>query len=247
MRVIEADGISKKYGDMLALAPLSFTLDKGDFFGCFGPNGAGKSTLLKVLTGQISPTTGTARVLGSEVHSDPLAVKKGAGIVPEFESPPSYLTAREYLHFVCTVREVEDADAVVSRWITNFDMNDCDGVICRDLSKGQRQKVMLAAAFLHEPPLLFLDEPFINLDPIYQRKLKSYLKRYIRNGGTIFMCTHILEIASGLCEKIMVMDKGSILFMGKLRDVENRPGEGLERVFHRLVRESSRRNVGAGN
>jgi ABC-2 type transport system ATP-binding protein len=239
LNVIEAEGISKRYGDLLALAPFSFTLKEGDFFGCFGPNGAGKSTLLKVLTGQIDPMTGVALVLGKNVQTDPMGVKRGVGIVPEFETPPSFLTASEYLHFVCEIREVKDPETAVGKWIHNFDMDDSAGIMCRDLSKGQRQKIMLAAAFIHEPPLLFLDEPFINLDPIYQRKLKRYLKSYVKNGGTIFMCTHILEIASGLCRKIMIMDRGRVLALGRLGEFEKRPGEGLERVFHRLVRENT--------
>lgn len=108
-------------------------------------------------------------------------------------------------------------------------------VLCRDLSKGQRQKVMLASAFVHEPEILLLDEPFINLDPIYQRRVREYLRGLVEGGGTVFMCTHILEIAERLCTRVAVMNRGRIADQGtvdKMRAVE---GEGLEEIFMRLV------------
>ena len=175
MDVIAVDKLVKRYGDKLALDGVSLAVKEGTFFGCFGPNGAGKSTLLRILTGQIQPTSGQATVLGLDCRTQGIEIKKLVGIVPEVESPPSYLTASEFLCFAGRLRGVEDLEKKVDRWLDFFDLQEARGTLCRDLSKGMRQKVMLASAFIHEPKLLFLDEPFINLDPIYQRKLREYL------------------------------------------------------------------------
>src|SRR5512136_1327343 len=174
MRVLEAKDIVKEFGGLKALDRVTISVDKGDFFGFFGPNGAGKSTLIRILTGQLEPTSGSASVLGIDVNLEPLKVKELIGIVPEVESPPSYLTGYEYLYFVGKVRKLDNLEDRIDKWLTFFDLETKKGVICKDMSKGMRQKLMLASAFIHEPELLFLDEPFINLDPIYQRTLRDY-------------------------------------------------------------------------
>jgi ABC-2 type transport system ATP-binding protein len=173
MSIVKAQGISKSFGDFFALKDVSLKIESGEFFGCFGPNGAGKTTLLRILSGQLEPTEGSATVLGIDAKKKPIDIKRVIGIVPEVESPPSYLTGREYLHFVGRVRNVEDLKNKIDYWLDFFALREKEDVICRDLSKGMRQKLMLASAFIHKPKLLFLDEPFINLDPVYQRKAKE--------------------------------------------------------------------------
>jgi ABC-2 type transport system ATP-binding protein len=234
MSALSVQGITKRYGDLLALDDVSFEVEEGAFFGCFGPNGAGKSTLLKVMTGQTSPSEGQVRVLGLDPTTDPLGVKRAIGIVPEVESPPSYLTSAEFLHFVGDVRKVENVDRRVRHWLEFFDLQDATGTLCRDLSKGMRQKLMLSAAFLHEPKLLFLDEPFINLDPIYQRKLRDYLQGLKDEGRTVFLNSHILDIAQRLCDKFIILDRGKVVMRDEAKAVLAR-GEDLETVFLRLV------------
>jgi ABC-2 type transport system ATP-binding protein len=231
---VEVRDLTKFYGSVPALQGVSLAVNEGQFFGLFGPNGAGKTTFLKILTGQLAPTSGSARVLGIDVVADPLAVKRAVGIVPEVESPPSYLTAYEYLYFVCRVRKVEAADPKIARWLEFFELGDVRRTICKDLSKGTRQKLMLAAAFIHEPKLLFLDEPFINLDPIYQRRLRDYLREYAEGGGTVLMCSHLLEIAEKLCDEVGILDRGRVIAAGTLGEV--RGGErDLETAFLKLV------------
>lgn len=234
MAVIEVKGLSKAYGDFLALDNVSFEVREGCFYGCFGPNGAGKSTLLKILTGQINPTGGQTTVLGLDPSKVPLQVKAAIGIVPEVESPPSYLTATEFLQFVGTVRKVPDLDSKVEHWLDFFDLQGSSGTLCRDLSKGMRQKLMLSAAFIHEPKVLFLDEPFINLDPIYQRKLRDQLIQFKQGGVTIFLNSHILDIAQRLCDEFIILNKGKIVANDTAQAVQAR-GEDLESVFFRLV------------
>jgi ABC-2 type transport system ATP-binding protein len=226
--------LSKRFGEKTVLDRVTIDVQQGDLFGLFGPNGAGKTTLLRILTGQLVQDSGEAQVTGLNVKSDPLGVKRLIGIVPEVESPPTYLTAYEYLYFVSKVRNVEDIDKKIDNWFDFFDLKDSRDVICRDLSKGMRQKIMLASAFIHEPKLLFLDEPFINLDPIYQRKLREYLLGYVKDGGTIFMCSHLLEIAERLCSKAAIISEGRIVKSGTMAEIVK--GEKtLEEVFLKLV------------
>ncbi|MCX6652330.1 MAG: ABC transporter ATP-binding protein [Methanomassiliicoccales archaeon] len=234
MDVIAVEMLTKDYGSKRALAGVSFQVREGSFFGCFGPNGAGKSTLLRILTGQIRPTSGRAIVLGLDCATQGIEIKRNVGIVPEVESPPSYLTASEFLWFAGKVRELDNLDKKVERWLDFFELQEARGTLCRDLSKGMRQKVMLASAFIHEPKLLFLDEPFINLDPIYQRKLREYLQGLREEGRTIFLNSHILEIAQRLCQDVIILHRGRLVAKEDMGSMRAR-GEDLEALFMRLV------------
>lgn len=237
MNAIMVRDLRKKYATVNALDGISFTVPKGTFFGCFGPNGAGKSTLLKVLTGQIPQTTGEAQVLGLEVRDHGVRVRDKVGIVPEVESPPSYLTAYEFLYFVGQVRKIDDIEERIETWLDFFDLNETKGTMCKDLSKGMRQKVMLSAAFIHEPELLFLDEPFVNLDPIYQHKLREYLLDLRGQGRTIFLCSHILEMAQKLCQEMIILNRGKVVANGRVDDLTGK--EDLESLFLRMVSEDA--------
>jgi ABC-2 type transport system ATP-binding protein len=237
MPAILVQDLKKKYAAVNALDGVNFTVHKGTFFGCFGPNGAGKSTLLKVLTGQIPQTSGSAQVLGMEVRDHGVRVRDMVGIVPEVESPPSYLTAYEFLYFVAQVRKIDDVDKRIDRWLKFFDLEETKGTLCKDLSKGMRQKVMLSAAFIHEPELLFLDEPFVNLDPIYQHKLREYLLELREQGRTIFLCSHILEIAQKLCQEMVILNRGKVVASGRVEDLT--VNEDLESLFLRMVSEDA--------
>lgn len=232
MNVIHTEKIGKRFGDFVALDNINIDIESGDFFGLFGPNGAGKTTMLKILTGQIQPTSGEAFVLGTDVKNS-VEVKKKIGVVPEYESPPGFLTAEEFLSFVCRVRNIDTKN--IEYWLNFFDLNRKKKTLCKDLSKGMRQKLMLASAFIHEPKILFLDEPFINLDPIYQKKVRKYLIDYVKNGNTIFLCSHILEVAEKLCNRIAIINNGKIIGNGSLDELKKRKDETLEDVFYRIV------------
>ena len=232
--VIEAVNVSKRFGEIEAVADVSLEVQAGEFFGLFGPNGAGKTTLLRMLTGQLEPDSGEIRTAGVP-HGDPMGIKRAVGIVPEVEAPPTFLTAREYLELSCRIRGLDGVLGRVDRWLGFFEMDGMGDVLCRDLSKGQRQKVMLASAFVHEPRVLLLDEPFINLDPIYQRRVREYLRGIVEEGRTVFMCTHILEIAERLCTRVAVINRGRIVDQGTIDQMRASEGEGLEEIFMRLV------------
>ena len=210
---------------------VSFSVERGDFFGLLGPNGAGKTTLLKVLTGQIRATSGEAEVLGLPVAQQPLEVRSRAGIVPEQSTPPSFLTPREVLELVVAVRGCE---VDVEWWLEFFEFEEAEGRICRTLSRGQRQKVMLAAAFIAQPEVLFLDEPFINLHPLVQAKVRDWLGEYVAGGGTVFLNTHMLENAERLCNRAAIIHRGRIRSLIELEQLRSQ-GTTLEALFHEMV------------
>jgi ABC-2 type transport system ATP-binding protein len=233
--LVKAVDMAKKYGDFIALHPLNVEVHSGEFFGVFGPNGAGKSTFIKLLTGQLKPSKGKIEVLGINAIKNPQKVKANIGIVPESESPPSYLTPVEFLQFVAKLRDLEEVDDKVEYWMEWFGLEDKRNTMCKDLSKGQRQKVMLASAFIHKPKLLFLDEPFANLDPIYQRKCREWLLSHVKQGGTIFLCSHVLEMAERMCNRMAIINDGKVLAAGTVRELKQDVNETLEDVFIRLV------------
>ena len=236
--LVVTKNLGKRYGDFIALHPLDVKVSSGEFFGVFGPNGAGKSTFIKLLTGQLKPSIGGVEVLGINAAKDPQKLKANIGIVPESESPPSFLTPAEYLQFVGRLRDLDDVDAKVEYWLDWFGLEDKRDTICKDLSKGQRQKIMLATAFIHEPKLLFLDEPFANLDPIYQRKCRQWLLDHVANGGTIFLCSHVLEMAERMCNRMAIINQGKVLAAGDVSSLKENSDETLEDVFIRLVGQS---------
>ena len=232
MNVIKCTELSKKYDEVQALSEVNLTIEKGEFFGLLGPNGAGKTTLLKILTGQIRTTTGDAEILGMNIEQNIMEVKKKIAIIPEQESPPSFLTPREVLEMVSSIRKIEKPK--IEFWIEFFDLQPMEGRVCRNLSRGQKQKVMLAAAFISETELMFLDEPFINLDPIVQTKVRDWLVEYVKEGGTVFLNTHLLENAQRLCDRAAIIHEGEIQSVIKLNDLDQQ-NINLEQLFHEII------------
>lgn len=234
--VIETRGLTKNFGKLRAVDNVSFSITEGELFGLLGPNGSGKTTMIKLLTGQLKSTKGRARVLGIDVIKEPVKVRELVGIIPEQETPPSFLTAEEYLHFVGNIRKMdkESIKAKADDWFDLLEFEDQRDVLCKDLSRGTRQKLMFAQAFIHEPRLAFIDEPVINLDPIIQRKVKDYLLSFIKNNGTIFFSTHVLEIAEEICTSIGILDKGRIIYKGPMKSLKKKR-QRLDNFFLKLV------------
>ena len=211
MPAIETDGLTKRYGDLTALADLSLTVESGALFGLLGPNGSGKTTTIEILTGQREPTSGTARVLGLDPVTDPTDVRREIGILPEREDPPSFLSPREYLEFVGEVRSVDDVEERIDRWADRLAFEASLDTLSTSLSEGQRQRVMLAAAFIHDPELVFIDEPLVNLDPIMQEQVKRHLAEYCEAGNTIFISTHYVDVAAELCTAVGIVTDGRLV------------------------------------
>jgi len=235
--IISIRNLGKNYGDLKAVNNFSLSVKEGELFGLLGPNGSGKTTTVKMLTGQIKPTKGTVEVLGVNAVKNPIKVRELVGIIPEQENPPSFLTSEEYLYFVSRVRNLDCAQDRCNWWFEFLDFEDQKNVLCKDLSRGTRQKLMFAQAFLHEPRLAFIDEPLINLDPVIQKKVKDFLQGYVRKGGTIFFSTHVLEIAQQICTRIGIIDKGKLIYEGPTNDLRKKR-QSLEDFFLKLVKEA---------
>ncbi len=235
--VLEAKNLTKTYGDVLAVDRINLSVSEGSLFGLLGPNGSGKTSMIKMLTGQTRPTGGSASVLGIDVMKDPIGVRAQVGIIPEQETPPSFLTAIEYLEFVGAVRKIPDIKKKADWWFEFLDFADKKNVLCKDLSRGTRQKLMFAQAFIHEPALALIDEPLINFDPIMQDVVKEYLAAYVKNGRTIFVSTHILEVAEEICSDFAILHKGTLLHTGTVAELISR-GEHLPAYFLSLVRKN---------
>lgn len=211
MSAIETNGLTKRYGDLSALDGLSLTVGDGELFALLGPNGSGKTTTIEILTGQREPTGGTARVLGIDPTDSPLDVRRSIGVLPEREDPPSFLTPREYLGFVGEVRDLEAIDDRIADWAHRLAFSDALDSLTGNLSEGQRQRVMLAGAFIHEPELVFIDEPLVNLDPVMQEQVKRHLADYCASGNTLFLSTHYVDVAQELCTRVGIMNEGTLL------------------------------------
>jgi ABC-2 type transport system ATP-binding protein len=233
--ILETTGISKVYGEVTAVHNVSLAVKEGALFGLLGPNGSGKTTMIKMLTGQTRPTSGSATVLGLDVAADPVGVRAKVGIIPEQETPPTFLTAQEYLDFVGAIRKIPDISERADRWFDFLEFRDKKNVLCKDLSRGTRQKLMFAQAFIHEPALALIDEPLINFDPIMQDLVKDYLAEYAKKGKTIFISTHILEVAEEICSEFAILHKGNLLHTGPVAELTAR-NEHLASFFLSLVR-----------
>jgi ABC-2 type transport system ATP-binding protein len=238
--IIILNNITKQFSQTKALDNVTLSVNEGELFGLLGPNGSGKTTMIKVLTGQIKPNSGSATISGIDVVHKALKVRESVGIIPEQENPPSFLTSEEYLYFVCEIRNLDNAKARVEKWLKMLDFADQRNILCKDLSRGTRQKLMFAQAFIHEPKIAFIDEPLVNLDPVSQKKVKDYLKYQVKSGGTIFFSTHTLEIADEICTRIAIIDKGRIIYSGKINDVR-KGKETLEDIFIRLLNQDEKK------
>lgn len=212
--VIQADTVTKTYGtDVTALDDLTLSIDAGEIYGLLGPNGAGKTTTLELLTGQLTPDTGTIQVLDHDPTTDPRAVRQQIGILPERESPPSYLTPREYLQFVGDSHDLdpETTTARIAEWVDRLTFEPSLDTKHADLSQGQKQKIMIAKAFLPQPAVVFVDEPLSNLDPMIQETVKQYFRDYCDRGNTLVLSTHHIEVAAALCTTVGILQHGELI------------------------------------
>jgi ABC-2 type transport system ATP-binding protein len=213
MTAILAEELTKTYGDLTALDGLSLSIGEGELFGFLGPNGAGKTTTIGILTGQLIPDSGRASVLGTDPTADPVETRRRVGILPEKESPPSFMTPREYFDFVGTVRGM-DPDTVgqrADRWADRLAFREKLDTLNTDLSRGQQQKVMITQAFLHEPAVVFIDEPLANLDPIIQERVKEFVVDYRSAGNTVFLSTHQIAVAEEVCTRVGIVSEGELI------------------------------------
>lgn len=213
------------------LKGLSVEVRQGEVFGCLGPNGAGKTTTLKLLMGLIYPTSGSARILDKPVSD--LSVKKSIGFLPEHPYFYDYLTARELLHYYAQLSEVDSAKrgARVDELLTRVGLSESADTQLRKFSKGMLQRVGLAQAILHDPPIVFLDEPMSGLDPVGRREVRDLMADLRDQGKTIFFSTHILSDAETLCDRVAVLHKGELRGTAVVADLIARGKGRIEMIY----------------
>ena len=210
---IIVEGLTKRYGDKLALDDVSFKVERGEVFGYLGPNGAGKSTTINILSGLIEPTGGTAVIDGHDLRHERVEIKRKIGVVPEASNLYDELTVRENLGFVSKLYHVPRRlrEERIARLLDSFDLDEQGGRRFGSLSKGLKRRTVLAAALIHEPDILFLDEPTSGLDVVSARTLRRMIEGFKERDITVFLTTHYIEEAGSLCDRIAILVRGKIL------------------------------------
>jgi len=218
---IETESLRRRFGALEAVRDVNLRVEAGQFYGFLGPNGAGKSTTIKMLTGLLEPSAGTIRVLGLDLAADPLGVKRQIGVVPEGMALFDRLTGPEYLNFAARMYGLDRATAAArSQELLEFmTLADRPKTLIVDYSHGMKKKLALAAAVIHGPKVLFLDEPFEGVDAIAAGSLKAMLNRMIERGATIFLTSHVLEIVERLCSHVGIIHRGTLVAQGSLEEL----------------------------
>ncbi len=238
--MIRMQNLSKWYGAQEAVCGLTLEIPTGQLVGLLGPNGAGKSTTLKMLTGMLAPTAGTAEVFGHDVAHEPLEVKRVIGYVPESGALFEALTALEYLQFVASLHHIGEREAGVRiGQFANFFELDHETLTDKPLSaysKGMRQKVVITSALLHNPRVVFFDEPLNGLDANAALSFKTLITSLAREGKTIVYCSHILDVVERVCERVVIVHQGRLVADGSVAALAAQTGEAsLERAFNKLT------------
>jgi ABC-2 type transport system ATP-binding protein len=237
--LIEARGISKRYGDRLAVDDVSFDVARGEVVGFLGPNGAGKTTTMRILTGFIPPTDGSALVNGHDMLTDPLRARRSVGYLPE--TPPLYpeMDVEGYLSFVAAIKGVPRAKRrdAVDRTLERCGLTDVRRRVIGALSKGYRQRVGIGQAIVHDPPVLILDEPTVGLDPVQIREIRALIASLAAPGQdaaqhTVILSTHILSEVEAICQRVILIHRGRKRLDAPIAQL-TQGGQGLEAVFAR--------------
>jgi ABC-2 type transport system ATP-binding protein len=249
---IATDNLTRRFGDFVAVDAVNLRVTPGQFFGFLGPNGAGKSTTIKMLTGLLAPSAGRIEILGLDLNANPIEVKRNIGVVPEGMALFGRLTGPEYLNFAGRMYGL-DRETAAKRTTELLEFMQLDKEpkkLITDYSHGMQKKLALAAAVIHGPKILFLDEPFEGVDAIASGTLKAMLQRMIARGATIFLTSHVLEIVERLCTHLAIIHQGKLVAQGSLEELRSgvqaqaapgdaalAPGEKLtlEEIFLRIV------------
>ncbi len=239
MLAIKTTKLTKKFGDFVAVDGVDLEVKSGEIFAFLGPNGAGKTTTIKMLTGILLPDDGEMEILGvkNPYPAREVEVKKRIGLIPEEPKIYPYLKGYEFLNFIIDVYEADEAtEKRMKELIDAFNVDYLDKYVS-DMSNGMKQKLFLISVLMREPEIMFLDEPTVGLDAKSAKILKLYLKKLANEGKTVFMTTHILEIAEKMADKIAIIDKGRIIAHGTMKDLRRLAGEeaSLEDLFLKLT------------
>lgn len=245
--MIRLSRLIKRYGDFTAVGGVDLVVPRGQLFGFLGPNGAGKTTTLRMIAGILQPSSGSVEIAGIDLAKDAIAAKSKLGFIPDRPFIYEKLTGAEFLRFVAGLYRQSGADVERrgDELLALFDLAEWKHELVESYSHGMRQKLIIASAFVHRPEVIVVDEPMVGLDPKAARLLKELFREYVSRGNTIMMSTHTLEVAETLCDRIAIIQKGTIRALGTMDELraDARTGAGLEEIFLRLTGESGARTV----
>jgi ABC-2 type transport system ATP-binding protein len=238
--MIETKNLTKSYGSLLAVNNLNITVSSSEIYGFLGPNGAGKTTTIKILVGLLKPTSGTALINGIDVMKEPLKTKTLIGYIPDEPLIYTKLTGREFLSFIADIFEIplNYAKKKIDDLLDLFSLKDRSNTLIETYSHGMKQKLVFSAALLHDPEVLIMDEPTVGLDPQSAKLVKDIMRELANNGKTIFMSTHILEIAEKMCSRVGIINGGALIAEGtiyELREKTHDKAGDLEELFIELT------------
>ena len=227
-------GLTKKYGEKTAVNDLNLEIGSGEICAFIGHNGAGKTTTLKACVGIITPNSGEIFIDGISVKDDPMEAKRRIAYIPDNPDMYPFLSGIKYLNFVADVYNVgaDKRNEIISSLADRFELTDALANPISSYSHGMKQKLAVIAAFVHEPRLIFMDEPFVGLDPKASHILKQMMREHCDKGGSIFFSTHVLDVAEKLCDKVVIIKNGSLVVSGDMDEV--RGNTSLEDVFLEL-------------
>ncbi len=237
--MIELIGIVKKFGDLTAVNDISLTIPRGEFFAMLGPNAAGKTTTLKILAGLIKPTSGSAKICGFDMQTQPLEARRRIAYVPDFPFLYDKLTAWEFFRFTGQLFHMPAAkiEANAQTLIPRFHLTDFVNRPLESLSHGTRQRVAIVSALLHEPDVFVIDEPMVGLDPQHARVVKDVFKERSRAGVTVLLSTHQLSVAEEMADRIGIIHGGKLIAVGNREELRKQSGSSgqLEEIFLSLT------------
>jgi len=237
--MIDIRGLTKRFGSKTAVDDLTLHIAKGELFAFLGPNGAGKTTTIKILTGLLKPTTGEVSISGLDVSRDYLEVKSRISYIPEQPYLYDKLTGREFLNFVGQLQGMAHDRLAerIAHFGDIFEYNEYIDELCESYSHGMKQKVVITAAFMHEPEVIVIDEPMVGLDPKSARLVKDLFRNTINRGCTILMSTHTLAVAEQVADRIGIIMNGRLLASGTLEELRSQSGKSadLESIFLKIT------------
>ncbi len=240
--MIELKDLTKRYSDIMAVDNINLFIPKGEIFGFIGPNGAGKTTTINMLGGILAPTSGTVAICGINMEEHPEKAKSKIGFIPDRPYLYEKLTGMEFLGFTADLYGV-DEDAFLRKArekLEMFSLTDWSNKLIESYSHGMKQRLVMAAALLHDPEVIIVDEPMVGLDPVAINLVKNLFQRLAKQGVTVFMSTHTLKVAEDVCDRIGIIHKGSLIALGTTEDLKrdaHAAEADLEQVFIRLTEE----------
>ena len=239
--MIQLRHLTKNFGGLVAVSDLTLHVGRGQFFAVLGPNAAGKTTLLRVLAGLLKPTSGTARVAGFDIQTDPLEARRRMAYVPDFPFLYEKLTPWEFFRFTGQIFQMSGArlEEAARELIPRFNLDEFARKPIDGLSHGTRQRVAIVASLLHDPEVFIIDEPMVGLDPQHARVVKDVLKERTRRGCTVFLSTHQLSVAEEMADQVGIMHQGRLVAVGTPGELRRQASAGangtLEQVFLNLT------------